>query len=78
MGILLFRVTGTPESRRGIPGDPRVSDADAQLPAPLLESLQTRSALGSSPLPRQSSVGSTRELPARPRGRPAEWSVDEV
>ena len=80
IGMLLFAITGlTLNHAQSISATPRVTENAATLPAPLLAQLEGAGEEGSTaPLPDAVAGHLKTALKLDARGRPAEWSDDEV
>lgn len=80
VGMLLFAITGiTLNHAQSISATPRVTERAAMLPAPLLDQLEGAGGeAGAAPLPDAVAAHLKTALQLDTRGRPAEWSDEEV
>ncbi len=77
--MLLFAITGfTLNHAASIGATPRVTQSEGTLPAPLLAQLKADPRAKDAPLPAPVAAHVAGTLHLDPRGRPAEWSADEV
>lgn len=78
IGMLLFAITGiTLNHAAQIEAAPRIENATATLPAPLLKHLGGRDE-GKAPLPKPVADWLSGRFPASIGDKPAEWSADEI
>jgi hypothetical protein len=79
IGMLLFAITGfTLNHAASIGATPKVTQKEATIPAPLLAQLKATPAKADAPLPAAVAEQVARAVHLDPRGKPAEWSDDEV
>lgn len=79
IGMLLFSVTGfTLNHAASIGATPVVTQKDAQLPAPLVAELKADPSAADAPLPAKVADHVRGAVSLDPKGRPAEWSDEEV
>jgi len=79
IGMLLFSITGfTLNHAASIGATPKVTQAEAVLPAPLLARLKADPPAADAPLPDPVAAHVAGAVKLDPRGRAAEWSDDEV
>lgn len=78
IGMMLFAITGiTLNHAASISAEPKVTQGEATLPAPLVAQL-TMPADAAAPLPDAVAAEVKKAIGLDPRGKPAEWSEDEV
>lgn len=79
IGMMLFAITGiTLNHAASIGAEPKVTEAAASLPAAMLSEIETTPEAESAPLPDAVASHLQTELSLDARGRPAEWSEEEV
>lgn len=79
VGMMLFAITGiTLNHAAQINAQPVVVDRNATLPAPLLRTIAPAPAASDAPLPDAVAAAVAQAVGIDPKGRPGEWSDDEV
>jgi hypothetical protein len=79
IGMMLFAITGiTLNHAATIGAEPKVSEASTSLPAPLLSLIEKTPEAEGAPLPDALSTHLREAISLDARGKPAEWSEEEV
>lgn len=79
IGMMLFAITGiTLNHADSIGAEPKITEVAASLPAPLLSAIEVTPETVGAPLPDAVASHLRDELALDARGKPAEWSEEEV